>query len=141
MERITSEDRSEWLSRRIPSTVDPGGPPTSNPGWYRGDGGQWRLDPVRRASWLREGQHALIGGLTGALPYAAYWWGDLPLVAAALVAQLLAVTLFLAYEVTEGWRIRDWAYRDIGGFMAGMLVVHLLRPRRHPRLSRHFVTA
>ena len=123
-----------------PEYGHPGGPPTSNPGWYRGDGGQWRLDPVRRASWFREGQHSLIGGLTAALPYAAYWWGDLPLVAAALVAQLLGVTLFLAYEVTEGWRIRDWAYRDIGGFMAGMLVVTFCGLAA-TLLSRHFVTA
>ena len=79
--------------------------------------------PRGRPSWLREGQHAVVGGLTGALPYAAYWWGDLPLLAAALVAQVLGVGLFLAYEVTEGWRIRDWAYRDIGGFMAGMVAV------------------
>ena len=42
------------------------------------------------------------------------------LLAACLVAQALGVVLFLAYEITEGWRIKDWAYRDIGGFMIGM---------------------
>ena len=26
---------------------------------------------------------------------------------------------FLAYEITEGIRIHDWAYRDIGGHLIG----------------------
>ena len=26
---------------------------------------------------------------------------------------------FLAYEITEGLRIRDWAYRDVGGWLTG----------------------
>ena len=40
-----------------PEYGKPGGPPTSNPGWYRGDGEQWRLDPVRRPGLMREGIH------------------------------------------------------------------------------------
>ena len=38
---------------------------------------------------------------------------------AMLAMQPVAVLLFIAYEVTEGWRLNDWSYRDIGGFMGG----------------------
>ena len=27
--------------------------------------------------------------------------------------------MFLTYEITEGWRIQDQAYVDIGGFLLG----------------------
>ena len=93
-----------------------------NAGAYIGDGGQLRLDPVRRFRWGREGQHALVGALVvvpAALAYAlgsqALWWASMA------VMQPLALVMFLAYEITEGLRINDWAYRDIGGYMAGWL--------------------
>ena len=36
---------------------------------------------------------------------------------------LIAVTYFIAYDITEDRRIRDWAYRDIGGYLAGFTIV------------------
>ena len=99
-----------------------GGPPTSNPGWYRGDSGQWRLDPVRRPSFWREGQHAILGVFIGLLPFLVHSWGLSAGFEATLVAQVLVTLLFLAYEITEGWRIRDFAYRDIGGYLGGFVV-------------------
>ncbi len=98
-----------------------GGPPDDNPGWYRGDGGQWRLDPVRKPSLMREGIHALLGAVVAALPFLDALAGvDL---AQLLTAQALITILFLAYEITEGWRIRDWCYRDVGGFLMGFVAV------------------
>ena len=97
-----------------------GGPPTSNPGWYRGDGGQWRLDPVKKATWWREGQHAVLGSVVGLLFLLAAYDRDIAFPAISLAS--VFTVLFLAYEITEGWRIRDWAYRDIGGYMTGLLI-------------------
>ena len=34
--------------------------------------------------------------------------------------------LFLRYEETEEAEIRDWAYRDIGGYMAGITITGML---------------
>ena len=85
--------------------------PTDNPGWYRGDGGQWRLDPVRRPKWDREGIHAIAGMFTAGL------------LALGIVSGAVIFFIgFLAYEITEGWRIRDWAYRDIGGYLIGLAI-------------------
>ena len=94
-------------------------PPTDNEGWRRGDGGQWRLDPVAHNRWSfwREGVHFLVGLVTTGTWPGAYLLGvDELLLSTAIV---VTAVLFLAYEISEGWRIRDWAYRDIGGFMAG----------------------
>ena len=97
-------------------------PPTTNEGWRRGDGGQWRLDPVPHKRWAfwREGIHFIFGIGVGLWLLAGIIAGVplLPLVG----LQAIVTVLFLAYEITEGWRIRDWAYRDIGGYMAGYFV-------------------
>ena len=86
---------------------------------YLGDGGQLRVDPVRKPKWDREGIHAGIGLFIALWPLAVLFWGTDILLWAALAMQPVAMLLFLAYEITEGWRINDWSYRDIGGYMAG----------------------
>ena len=85
-------------------------PPDGNPAWYVGDGLQWRKDPVRTPSIMREGLHALVGLFSAAL------------LAFNPVAAVILFVGFLAYEITEGLRIRDWAYRDIGGYLYGFSV-------------------
>ena len=90
-----------------------------NPGSYIGDGGQVRLDPVRQLKWGREGIHFALGLFVALLPLVAVLWGTVGLMWAMLAMQPVAVLLFIAYEVTEGWRLNDWSYRDIGGFMGG----------------------
>ena len=93
-----------------------------NPRSYVGDGGQVRLEPVRQLKWGREGVHFIIGLYCGLLTLAALMWGNRMLLWLAVAMQPVVVILFIAYEVTEGWRIRDWSYRDIGGYMAGWLL-------------------
>lgn len=110
-----------------PEYGKPGGPPTGNPGWYReAETQQWRLDPARKLRLDREGIHVALGALLGFLPYPALWWGQPELLMAVLLALALSTALFLAYEITEGIRIRDWAYRDIGGFLIGFVVVSVV---------------
>ena len=59
-----------------------------------------------KTSLYRAGLHAPLGALAARL-------GDIPAV--------LIVVLFLAYEITEDWRIRDHAYIDIKSFMGGYI--------------------
>ena len=47
----------------------------------------------------------------------------LPLALLVIAYWFVVGAYFLAYEITEGWRIRDWAYRDIGGYMIGFTIV------------------
>ena len=103
--------------REHPGATRTSPPPDENPAWYIGDGGQWRKDPVRRWAWQREGMHAVVGALSGLLIVAALF-GQLPH-GLALGAVGIMFTGFLAYEITEGFRIRDWAYRDVGGWLTG----------------------
>ena len=35
---------------------------------------------------------------------------------------LITVTCFIAYEIAEDRLIRDWSYRDVGGFLAGFTI-------------------
>ena len=77
-----------------------------------GDGHQFRREPVRRPGVMREGIHALLGGGIGWV----YFLGE------PIMAVLLFIG-FLAYEITEGLRIKDWAYRDIGGALIGLAAV------------------
>ena len=101
-----------------PEYGQPSGPPTDNPRWHKGEHGQWRL-PKPSANWQREGQHACLAALVGACPAIAYIFGNLELLILTLVGQVMVGILFLAYEITEGWRLRDFAYRDVGGYLAG----------------------
>ena len=96
-------------------------PPDSNPAWYIGDGQQWRKEPVRKQKWDREGIHAGLGLLLGILPFVANQWVS-ELTVIALVASVMTIVLFMVYEITEGWRIRDWGYRDIGSLTIGYFV-------------------
>ena len=43
-------------------------PPDANPAWYIGEGFQWRKEPVRRPSLMREVQHFVMGLAFGILP-------------------------------------------------------------------------
>ena len=96
-------------------------PPDSNREWYIGDGQQWRKEPVRKQKWDREGVHAGLGLLLGILPFVANQWvSELTII--ALVASVMTLVLFISYEITEGWRVRDWGYRDIGGAAIGYFV-------------------
>ncbi len=97
-------------------TVDPLSELGSRPnreGWYIGDGGQLRRDPVRKLRWDREGIHALVGLFAAVL----LSYADNP---ALIAGSVMFFVGFLAYEITEGWRIKDWAYRDIGGYLVGL---------------------
>ena len=107
--------------REHPGVTRTSPPPDENPAWYIGDGGQWRKDPVHRWAWQREGMHAVVGRpgrpsdrrrpLRPASSTASHWG-----------AVGIMFTGFLAYEITEGLRIRDWAYRDVGGWLTGFSV-------------------
>ena len=104
-----------------PDRINP--PPDSNPAWYIGDGQQWRKEPVRKQKWDREGIHAGLGLLLGILPFVANQWVS-ELTVIALVASVMTIVLFMVYEITEGWRVRDWGYRDIGGAAIGYFVAN-----------------
>ena len=73
--------------------------------------------------WDRQGTHAGFGGvigLTWLVPLlAGNIWLILALIASVAVFQTIATVVFLTYEITEGWRIQDQAYVDIGGFLLG----------------------
>ena len=60
--------------------------------------------------------------VSGMLFPAAAGWAPL---LAVLLTCLAIDFLFVVYEVVEGWRIKDWAFRDIGGYLAGRLIVGL----------------
>ena len=96
-------------------------PDSADPGWYLNRYLRWRKEPDRQPSLLREGIHAVMGAGLAALIVLALHRGEL--VQLAMEVNAVALVLFLAYEITEGWRIKDWAYRDIGGAFAGWLTV------------------
>ena len=61
---------------------------------------------MRKPKWDREGVHALLGLFTAGL----LWSAETP----ALVAgAALFFVGFWVYEVVEGWRLRDLAYRGV----------------------------
>ena len=100
----------------MPEREGPQGPPDDNPNWYQGEDGQWRLPAHNSLSPLREGQHILVGMVNALLLlFGAATLGT----SVAITGAAVLFAGFLAYEITEGWRIRDWAYRDIGGFLTG----------------------
>ena len=97
--------------------------PDSNPEWYISEKTkQWRREPPRGISLMREGIHAGFGLLMGVLGVIGLFHGW-PLLVFALSVTFMVIILFLAYEITEGWRIKDWAYRDIGGFLMAYVPV------------------
>lgn len=59
-----------------------------------------------KTSLYRAALHAPLGAI-------AAYLGDVP--------QALIVVLFLAYEISEDWRIKDHAYVDIKSFMVGYI--------------------
>lgn len=100
-------------------------PKDSSPAWYvEGEGHRirWRKEPERSWSFTREGMHMGVGAIVGALlmltQFSIPW-------SAVLGVQAIVTLLFLAYEITEGIRILDMAYRDIGGYLTGFLVTSI----------------
>ena len=94
-------------------------PPNGNPDWWF-TGRVWRREPARKMSLDREGVHGAFGFLMGTLM--ALSLATDTLIWGILGVQAITLVLFLSYEITEGLRIRDWAYRDIGGYLIGWLV-------------------
>ena len=43
-----------------------------------------------------------------------------------LFTTLSADFIFIAYEALEGWRIKDWAFRDVFGYFASRLGVAVI---------------
>ena len=93
-----------------------------NPGAYIGDGGQLRLDPVRKPKWDREFIHGFLGLLVGLFALVGMLWGTSTMFWGSIATGAVITFLFLAYEITEGLRINDWAYRDIGGYLTGYTI-------------------
>ncbi len=62
--------------------------------------------------------HATLGGFAA---WAAHEW----------IYGLVIIICFLAYEISEDWRIKDHAYIDIRGFLAGfvlgIVIIEVLR--------------
>ena len=115
------------MAKSYPNVERRGPPPTADPIWYVDHHGIWRCDPVRKPEPFREGIHALLGiaaALISVLPLVRDIDGWEKSVAFGL--SFILVLLFLAYEITEGFRIRDWAYRDIGGFLIGYFVCSIV---------------
>ena len=96
-------------------------PPDSGPDWWW-TGKRWRKSPPRKPGLDREGIHLLAGLLFAALPWIAWWFGFHTVFWGLMAVQGMALVTFLAYEITEGWRIKDWAYRDIGGYLVGSAI-------------------
>ena len=75
---------------------------------------RWRApDVIRNFRWDREGVHFPVGVIIAALTYAGQFH-----------AAWMVLTFFLAYEISEGWRIRDGAFRDIGAAFIAFLVAY-----------------
>lgn len=99
-------------------------PPNHNPAWYIGAALQWRKEPVRRLGFMREWLHAAVGFATGVIPFIPLWLAPQvwPLVVFGGLFTALGVHLFLRYEEVEEIEIKDWAYRDIGGYANGLAI-------------------
>lgn len=80
--------------------------------------GQVRRRAWKRFVWDRQGSHGVLGLIVG-LSFALTPWVPLALI---ICAQVLAFARFATYELSEGWRIKDQAYVDLGGEMAGWLI-------------------
>lgn len=86
-------------------------PEKANSLLYIGEGGQWRLEPVRKPNIMREGMHIGVGAFNALL------------MAESPVHGVAFASGFALYEITEGLRLRDWAYRDLGGHLVGFAIV------------------
>ena len=82
---------------------------------------RWRIEPARQPSLFREYMHAVLGLAVGGFGVFGLFVGG-PLLIFALAINGLAMVKFLAYEITEGLRLTDDAYRDIGGEKVGWLL-------------------
>lgn len=70
--------------------------------------GQLRYAAPRGFRWDREGIHAPVGAAVAGLLWRRY-----------RDEAFVALVLFLAYEISEGYRIKDGAFRDIGAAAFG----------------------
>lgn len=97
-------------------------PPDKNPMWYISEESlDWRKEPIRVPSLFREWMHGVLGFIITLMPLVAYGFGYKLVALPLLVLAGLYMYVFLQYEKTEEVRIKDNAYRDIGGFMAGVM--------------------
>ena len=96
-------------------------PPPPGAGWRIGDAGQWRRDPVRKFAWGREGQHFALGLLLAIVSASGIIFEELHIAYGLAIGAQVKIG-FIVYEISEGWRIRDQAYRDIGPAFVGYLV-------------------
>ena len=83
---------------------------------FKGYWGQVRTSAKLVWRWDRQGQHAIMGfGVTaGAVALSKVVPPEM-----AAAVYLGFVAMFLSYEITESWRIGDWAWPDIYGAMIG----------------------
>ena len=86
---------------------------------YIGRAGQLRY---KVAPWMLDRQVAHIPvGL--AISWLVFLWPldvDSGVLWGARLTAVLLFASFVLYEITEDWRINDWAYRDIQGFLIGL---------------------
>ena len=104
-------------------------PPNASGQWFIGDMGQWRIEPFRGVGLMRELLHMLPGAISVLPLYGIFWAAHYGLsqyltglLAGAIAIYIVGFAAFVLYETTEGLRIRDMAYRDIGGWMVGNMI-------------------
>ena len=113
-----------------PHFGQPDGPPGPSPEWRQDpDSGTWRLPAEHGWRWDRQGIHGLMGGAVALFPWLPFWFtpnwiAAVSGMAIGVIAMAVATHIFLRYEETEDARIRDHAYRDIGGYMNGFILTH-----------------
>ena len=114
-----AEERAARMEETL-SLINP--PPDDNPSWFISpDSLTWRR-AATHGGLQRFWMHAALGLFVGAIPPTAWWFVHMSLTTVALVGAALVTWCFLRYEETEGQRIRDHAYRDIGGYLNGLVV-------------------
>ena len=91
-------------------------PDDASPQSYLNERKEWRKDPPRGIQIMREGIHFILGALFVSFLGLAILNG---LAAFGITIFVSLVVGFFIYEVVEGWRIRDNAFRDIAGFLGG----------------------
>lgn len=91
-----------------------------DPSFYDAGLGTRRRNPLREFRWDRQGIHLAMGLPVGLSFLLCQLLGNDWAIPIA-IAQAVVMVGFLAYEITEGWRIKDQAYVDIGGYLGGYM--------------------
>ena len=89
-------------------------------GYYVGRAGQYRL-PAKSGLPDRFWLHVVVAANSAALGVLGLVLLPSPAAWMVLAAHIVAVCLFLVYEVMETGDINDQAYRDIAGYQVGYL--------------------